>query len=97
MNFMDSQTKKSQQSNNKNPKIIAEIQNIYALLGEGKFKEALEKINDCEKQNPNNENIQFNKVGLLIDAGFGLKDQNVIKRGINAGEKNLQNSKFKKY
>jgi len=85
------------QPNSKIPKIAKDIQNIHMLIGQGKYKEAIRKIDDYEKKNPDNQNWQFNKVGLLIDTGLGLKDKSVVQRGISAGEQNLQNVKYERY
>lgn len=94
---MDLQMRKLKQPNNKTPKIVEDIQNLHAFIGQGKYKEAMGKIDDYEKQNPNDQNWQFNKVGLLIDTGFGLKDKSVLQRGLSVGEQNLQKSQYKKY
>ncbi|MBA4250877.1 MAG: hypothetical protein C0425_00935 [Chlorobiaceae bacterium] len=90
--------KKSEQSNNKtNENIAEEIRSIPSLINQGKFQEALERIGSYEKQNPNDKTLQFNKLCFLVDIGFGLKDQNTVKQGLEIGEQNLKNQKDEKY
>lgn len=62
---------------------------VSSLINKGKFIDALNMLNKLENQNPDNSYIQFNKVGLLIDIGFGLKDEKMITDAINEGENNL--------
>ena len=88
--------KKPQQPNN-NPRFVQEIQAVSDLVGNGKYEEALKKIDECEEKYPNDGNFQFNKVGLLIDTGSGLKNADVVKRGLVIGEKHLQNGQYNKY
>ncbi len=91
---MDSQQKKPKQSKNKNNHDTSEeLKYISSLINQGKFKEALERIESDEKKNPNNKNLQFNKLGFLVDIGFGLNDQKIIRQELNIGEQNLKNQK----
>lgn len=95
---MDSQMKKSKQSNNKtNQDIAEEMKNISSLINQDKFQEALERIRKYEEQNPNDKTLQFNKLGFWVDIGFGLNDQNIIRQGLEIGEQNLKNQKDEKY
>jgi Flp pilus assembly protein TadD len=95
---MDSQTKKLKQSNNKtNQDIAEEMKNISSLINQGKFQEALKRITSYETQNPDDKTLQFNKLGFLVDIGFGLNDQSVIRQGLDIGEQNLVNLKDTKY
>jgi hypothetical protein len=71
------------------------LHSISSLIGQGKFQEALEEIKDYEEINPSDINLEFNKPGLLIDIGYGLKDPEIIKEGLSLGEANLINSRFK--
>jgi len=96
-NYMDSAMKKSQQLNNKNPIVTEEIKNISALIGWGKYEEALRKFDDCEKQNSNDISLQSSKLGLLVDIGHGLKDQSLVQRGLSAGEQNLHDRRYEKH
>lgn len=82
---------------NKASEIEEEIRNIWLLTNEGKYQEALAKLYDCTKNYPDDESLQFNKSGLLIDAGIGLKDVIVVQKGLEAGEHNLQNKRYGKY
>lgn len=86
--------KKSKQSKNKNDQDIAtEMKAISALINQDEFKEALERIESYEIQSPNNKTLQFNKLGFLVDIGFGLNDQNIVQEGLAVGEQNLKNQK----
>lgn len=90
--------KKSKQSNNKTSQDIAEkMKNISSLINQDKFQEALEEIKNYEKQNPNDNTLQFNKLGFLVDIGFGLNDQNIVRQGLEIGEQNLKNQNDEKY
>jgi len=90
--------KKSRQSKNKNNQSITEeMKAISALINQDKFKEALERIKSYEAQNPNDRALQFNKLGFLVDIGFGLKDQKIIQQGLDVGEQNLKNQKDTNY
>ena len=95
---MDSQQKKSEQLKNINKEDTAEeMKYISSLINQDKFKEALERIKSYENQNPNNKTLQFNKLGFLVDIGFGLNDQKIIRQGLHIGEQNLKNKKHTKY
>jgi hypothetical protein len=95
---MDLQMKKLKQSNNKtNQYITEEMKYISSLINQDKFQEALERIKSYEMQNPNDKTLQFNKLGFLVDIGFGLNDQNIIRQGLDIGEQNLKNQKDTKY
>lgn len=80
-----------------NSDINRQINIVSSLVNEGKFKDALNILNNLEKQNPNNSFIQFNKVGLSIDIGFGLEDEKIIIDAINEGEYNLIKILDRKY
>ena len=95
---MDLQMKKLKQSNNKtNQDIAEEMEKISSLINQDKFQEALGRIKSYEMQNPNDKTLQFNKLGFLVDIGFGLNDQNIIRQGLDIGEQNLKNQKDTKY
>lgn len=95
---MDLQVKKLKQSNNKtNQEISEEIKYISFLINQDKFQEALERIKNYETQNPNDRNLQSNKLGFLVDIGFGLNDQNLIRQGLDIGEQILKNQKGIKF
>lgn len=83
--------------NKTNKEIAGEMKIISSLINQGKFKEALERIKNYQKQNPNNKTLQFNKLGFLVDIGFGLKNENIIKEDLNLGEQNLEKIKNTKY
>jgi len=80
-----------------NNDINRQIQIISSLIGDGKYKYALDLLKDLENHNLNNSFLQFNKVGLLIDIGSGLKDEEIIKVAINEGENNLPRIIEKEY
>jgi hypothetical protein len=86
-----------QQSNHKKHTIRDEIHRIYELAGLGKYAQAKDRFDNFEKQNPNDTNMQFSKLGLLVDIGHGLKDQTVVQRGVSAGEQNLNDRQYVKY
>lgn len=95
---MTSQMKKSQQSKNKtNQNIAKEMKNISSLINQDEFQKALERIKSYERQNPDDKTLQFNKLGFLVDIGFGLKDQNIVKQGLDIGEQNLKSQKDNSY
>lgn len=95
---MDLQMKKLKQSNNKiNQDIADEMKSISSLINQDKFQEALERIESYETQNPNNKTLQFNKLGFLVDIGFGLNDQKIVRQGLDIGEQNLKDQQDTKY
>ena len=55
---------------------------INRAMNENRYQEALSLASDLVKLQPDNENIAYNSAGLYIDAGQGLKDINLINRGI---------------
>ena len=83
--------------NNNKQGISPELEFISSLINQAKFKEALEKLESFEKQNPNDTNFQFNKLGFLVDIGFGLKNKNIVQQGLDIGENNLINPKYTKH
>jgi tetratricopeptide (TPR) repeat protein len=93
--------KKSKQGKNKTKQVMLDISeemiNISSLINQGKFKKALERIESCEKQNPGEKTIQINKLGFLVDIGFGLHDQKIVQQGLDIGEHFLISSKNIKY
>ncbi len=90
--------KNPEQSKTKTSRDIAEaLKNISSLINQGKLKEALERIERCEKQYPGEKTIQINKLGFFVDIGFGLHDQNIVQQGLDIGEQFLINSKNIKY
>ena len=90
--------KKLNQSNNKtNQDITEEIKHIYSLINQDKFQEALDRIKSYETQYPNDRNLQSNKLGFLVDIGFGLKNQNIIRQALEIGEQFLKNQKDVKF
>ena len=70
--------------------IIEEINATCSLIDVGEYQKALEMLKNLESENPNNNMIKLAKVGILIDAGFGLKDSKIIENGISTGEKLLK-------
>lgn len=66
--------------------INSSLQNIYNLSNEGKFLNAHEELILLDVKYPHNKLIQFAKVGSLIDIGFGLRKQRIIKQGLKIGK-----------
>ena len=90
--------KKSKQSKNKTEQAVAEeLEKISSLISQDRFKEALGRIENFEKQNPNDRTLQLDKFGFLVDIGFGLPDQNIVQQGLDIGEQTLINLKNTEY
>jgi len=91
--------KKSKQSKNKTKQnvVAEEIIKISSLINQDKFKEALEKIENFEKQNPTDRTMEFNKLGFLVEIGSGLYDKKIIQQGLDIGEQTLIKLKNKEY
>lgn len=90
--------KKSEQLKNKTKKNVAEeIIKISSLISQDRFKEALRRIQNFEKQNPNDKTLQFNKLSFLVDIGSGLRDPNIVQEGLGIGEQNLTHFKNTEY
>ena len=70
------------------------LHSISLLIGQGKYKEALEQIKDYEKDSTSDLNLKFNKPGFLIDIGYGLRDPEIVKEGLLLGENNLADKRF---
>lgn len=88
-------TKQPKQSNNNNNQDTAEeIRYISSLINQDKFQDALERIENYERQHPNDKTLQFNKLGFLVDIGFGLNDQHLVRQALDIGEHNLENHKY---
>ena len=67
-------------------KIAQESYSISELINKGDYQKALNRLGDLENKNPKNKTIKFNRVGFLIDIGFGLKNSEIVKEGIVAGK-----------
>ena len=50
------------------------IQKIINNIYENKFDEALNTLNDFEKNHSNEKNFNFSKASFLIEIGYGMKD-----------------------
>ncbi|GAG89068.1 unnamed protein product [marine sediment metagenome] len=79
----------------KEHKIAQEIYAISSLINKGDYQKALNRLRDLEIKNPKNKTIEYNKVGLLIDIGFGLKNSEIVKKGFATGEKLLKAPSYK--
>lgn len=84
-------------NNLKIQKIARELKNISCFINEGKYQEALLAFKLLEKEHPNNKTIEFNKLALLVDTGYGLKDEKIIQEGLDVGEKCLKANKYEKH
>lgn len=82
---------------NKEHKMVQEIYAISNLINNGEYQKALDSLRNLETKNPENRTINFNKVGLLIDIGSGLKNFDIVKKGVVAGEKLLKDSSYEDY
>ena len=81
-------------------KIALSLQSISLLINSGETKKARERLVEFEREYPNNKTLMFYKPGFLIDIGSDLKDENVIKEGIDLGQLALtktQQDKAKAY
>ena len=58
---------------------------ISNMINKGNYKEAIQTFNILESKYSKNITIRFNKVGIFIDAGFGLKNENIIIEGVKVG------------
>ena len=58
---------------------------ISNMIRERNYKEAIQTFNILESKYSKNITIRFNKVGIFIDAGFGLKNENIIIEGVKVG------------
>jgi hypothetical protein len=87
----------SQSKNNTSQDKAEELKVISSLITQEKFKEALERIESCEKKYPGDKTIEINKLGFLVDIGFGLDDQKIVQQGLHIGERFLTRSKKIKY
>jgi len=65
--------------------IKQECVKISNMINKGNYKEAIQAFNILESKYSKNINIRFNKVGIFIDIGFGLKDENFIREGVKFG------------
>jgi len=78
----------------KEHKIAQEIYAISELINRGDYQKALNRFRDLGSKNPKNNKIKFNKVGFLIEIGFGLRNSKIIKEGIIKGQKLLKDSSY---
>lgn len=79
----------------KEHKVAQETYSISELINKGDYQKALNRLGDLETKNPKNKTMKFNRVGFLIDIGFGLKNSEIVKEGIVTGEKLLKDSFYK--
>jgi tetratricopeptide (TPR) repeat protein len=70
------------------------MERIHSLIIQDKFQEALESIGGYEAQNPDDPALQFNKLGFLVDIGFGLGDQALVRQALDIGEHNLKDPRY---
>lgn len=69
---------------------------VSSFLSKGTYREALVALRDYEAAYPNDRNLYYNKHGLLIDIGFGLRDSTVVSEGIESGEQLLRDQSYQK-
>jgi len=70
---------------------------ISNMINKGNYKEAIQTFNILESKYSKNITIRFNKVGIFIDAGFGLKNENIIREGVKVGIELLKEKLDKMY
>ena len=80
-----------------NQSIARELKDISFLITQGKLREALDGIRNCEKRYPGDKTINVNKLGFLVDIGSGLRDREIVQQGLEIGERFLESSKTIKY
>ena len=73
------------------------MEHIRSLIVQDKFQEALESIGGYEARDPHDATLQSNKPGFLVEIGFGLRDQHVLRLGLDIGERNLEDPKYSAY
>lgn len=64
-----------------------QLLDISKKINRKNYNEAIQYLAELEFKYPENEIISFAKVGILIDAGFGLKKDDIIKNGIILGDR----------
>lgn len=74
--------------------ILNELQLVDKYIEKGEYAKAIKQVGDWDRKYPNDENLEFNKIGFLIDAGLGLKKVSAIKRAVVAGEEILKDKHF---
>jgi len=73
------------------------FEQISNLINIGEYSIALKLLYEFESKYPKDVQIFFNKVGFLIDIGQGLRDINLVKSGIELGEKILTTNTSEAY
>lgn len=77
--------------------IKQECDKISKMINRGNYNGAIKEFNILEYKNFNNLIIRINKVGIFIDIGFGLKDENFIREGVKFGIELLKEKLDKQY
>lgn len=70
------------------------MQEISTFMGRGDYGDALDRLNECEREFPDSAILTLNKSGILIDIGSYLNDADTVERGIFAGEACLEDKSF---
>ena len=70
------------------------MRQISSLIIQDRFQEALERIRSYGAQNPRDASLQLNKLGFLVDIGFGLADQDLVRQALDVGEHSLEDPRY---
>jgi hypothetical protein len=70
---------------------------IDSCLGQGAYREALAALREFEAVFPSDHNLRFNKNGILIDIGLGLRDPAIVQEGVDSGERLLRGKLPKRF
>ena len=77
-------------------KVTLSLQTISLLINSGESKKALERLIEFERENSDDKNLIFYKPGFLVDIGNDLRDEKIIREGIDLGEMTLSKTKNNK-
>ncbi len=76
------------------PEIVNNLNTISNLINNHEYQKALDFLNSLYSKEPNNINYANNRANFLIDIGHGLKNNELIREGINQGESLLKNKEL---
>jgi len=77
-------------------KATLSLQTISLLINSGESKKALERLTEFEREYSDDKNLIFYKPGFLVDIGNDLRDEKIIREGIDLGEMTLSKTKNNK-
>jgi hypothetical protein len=76
--------------------MIERINNISYLISQDRFQEALERFAELETEFPSTKAISYVRLAFLIEIGYGLKDEKLIRSGLEAGKRLLGERQYEK-